>query len=100
MIAMPSPCSSFAVLSDILSYRIPDSLRSARPKHELRLPAARGVRDPPSPEGSARTFAGPMGHLPHCSAFCAPELFCLLLQTLLSLSSRCFTPSVGRRGTR
>src|SRR5258708_15452668 len=85
MIAMPSPCSSFAVLSDILSYRIPDSLRSARPKHELRLPAARGGSDPPSPEGSGRTFAARWGHSPLLSWFCRAPLSCPLCRIFLLL---------------
>src|SRR5436309_15106829 len=57
MIAMLFPYSSFVVVSDMLSYEIPNSLLPARPKHELRLSVARGGSDPRSPEGPGRDFA-------------------------------------------
>src|SRR5467141_3328426 len=61
IIAMLSRCSSFTVLSYILSYKVPDSLLAARPKQELRVPAARGGSDPRSPKGSGRDFAARWG---------------------------------------
>src|SRR6267154_2618545 len=61
MIAMLSFGPSFTVLSDTLSYKASDSLPPARPKHELRFPAARGGSDPRSPKGSGRDFAARWG---------------------------------------
>src|SRR6266481_1368135 len=61
MIAMLSFCPPLWFLSYILSYKFSDSLFPARPKHELRVPAARGGSDPRSPKGSGRDFAARWG---------------------------------------
>src|SRR6266852_2095508 len=90
MIAMLSFCSSFTVLSDKLSYKVSDFSSPARPKHELRLPAARGGSDPRSPKGSGRDFAARWGRSRLWSCFGRapfPCRLCCIRLLFLSLSS-------------
>src|SRR5882762_6203595 len=58
MIAMLSLCSSFTVLSYILSYKSVAAPRSSRPKHGLRFLSSLRRECPPKPEGTGPRVCG------------------------------------------
>src|SRR2546422_10928863 len=61
MIAMLSLCSSFTVLSHVLSYKVSDSLLLRGQNPSCVFLAARGGSDPRGPKRSGRDFAARWG---------------------------------------
>src|SRR6266851_2268270 len=68
MIAMLlfGPPFGFCLTCCLIKLLIPSP---ARPKHELRFPAARGGSDPRSPQGPGPRFCGTVGSLPPLIVF-------------------------------
>src|SRR6267143_3133539 len=98
MIAMLSLCSSFTVLSYILSYKSVAAPRSSRPKHGLRFLSSLRRECPPKPEGTGPRVCGAVGSLPPILVFWPRPHSCLGLMHLVISPS--VYPLLRRKLTR